>query len=156
MDWSGVVAAAGLAVAPGTVPVELELRPEPRAARAARAWVRQQVPPLDEDSAQALELLTSELVTNAVLHARTRLSVGVAPLVGGLLVTVADRNLLPPTEQPYSETRTSGRGLALLEGLARRWGVATGDDGKTVWFVLDAAPEWHERGTVETAGGSAR
>ena len=155
MDWSGVVAAAGLAVAPGTVPAELELRPEPRAARTARAWVRQQVPPLDEESAQALELLTSELVTNAVLHARTRLSVGVAPLVGGLLVTVADRNLLPPTEQPYSETRTSGRGLALLEGLARRWGVTTGDNGKTVWFVLDAA-EAYDPVRTEVAGGSTR
>ena len=139
MDWSRVVDACGVDVAPGASPAELELRPEPRAARAARTWIRSQVPPLAEDSALALELLTSELVTNAVLHARTKLSVGIAPLTDGLLVTVADRNLASPAEQPYSETRTSGRGLSLLEGLSRRWGVTTYEDGKTVWFVLDAA-----------------
>lgn len=131
-----VVAAERLTLAPGAQGAHLELRPEPRAARAARQWVRDQVPPLDEDAALALEVLTSELVTNAVLHARTRLTVGVTELVDGVLIAVTDRNMLMPEQQDYSETRTSGRGMTLLSVLARRWGVVTDDEGKIVWFVI--------------------
>lgn len=138
-----------LTVAPGASQASLELQPEPWSVRAARAWVRDQVPPLGEDQALALELLTSELVTNAVLHAGTRLTVGVAPLVDGVLVTVADRNEDPPQMQPFSESRTSGRGMMLLSGMSRRWGVTRDDDGKTVWFVLSAT---EERSTRDAGG----
>lgn len=139
-----------LTVAPGASQASLELQPEPWSVRAARAWVRDQVPPLEEDQALALELLTSELVTNAVLHAGTQLTVGVAPLVDGVLVTVADRNEDAPELQPFSENRTSGRGMMLLSGMSRRWGVTQDRDGKTVWFVLSAA---EERGSTSGPGG---
>ena len=139
MGCDGVIAAEQLTVAPGASHAHLELRPDPRAPREARRWVRAQVPPLDADHVAALDLLTSEVVTNAVLHARTRFTVGVTELVDGVLVTVSDRNLLLPEQQPYSESRTSGRGMTLVRELARRWGVTDGEDGKTVWFVLPAA-----------------
>src|SRR5438094_6457272 len=49
----------------------LALDAEPRASALARAFVKESVPADDEDLASDVALLTSELVTNAVLHART-------------------------------------------------------------------------------------
>lgn len=113
----------------------VELRAEPRAVHTARAWVRERAGAVAEDAA-ALELLTSELVTNAVLHARTRITLGVTILENSVLVTVADRNLLQPEQQPYSGTRTGGRGITLLHAMADDWGVESDESGKTVYFLL--------------------
>ena len=126
------------AVPPGAPHASVDLRPEPRAAREARIWVRAQVPPLGPEAADALDILVSEVVTNAVLHARTRFTVGVTRLPAAVLVTVADHNPQQPEQQAESDSRTSGRGLALLSALSDDWGVATEPDGKCVWFVLGA------------------
>ena len=115
----------------------LELTPDPRSPAAARRFVHATVgDDLDEDSATTLALLTSELVTNGVLHARTALQVGVTEHDGEILVAVGDHNLLQPEQQPYSDTRTDGRGMTLLKALAHRWGVTTYDGGKSVWFTV--------------------
>nr|WP_231126911.1 ATP-binding protein [Motilibacter aurantiacus] len=127
------------AVPPGAPHASVDLRPEPRAAREARLWVRSQVPPLGPEAADALDILVSEVVTNAVLHARTRFTVGVTRLDSAVLVTVADHNPQQPEPQAESDSRTSGRGLALLSALSDDWGVTTEPDGKCVWFVLAAA-----------------
>lgn len=133
----------------------LDLDPEPRSVRAARRWVQDRLAgtaTVDDEGMAVLLLLTSELVTNAVLHARTDVSVGLTPLVDGVLVTVADGNLLLPEQQPYSGTRPSGRGITLLHELAERWGVHRDDDGKAVWFVL---PQHADAGRVGAAAGAA-
>ncbi len=114
----------------------LELDPAPRSAAAARRYVLERLGPLDSETAGTLELLTSELVTNAVLHARTPLVLGVARSVEHILVCVGDRNLLRPQQQPYSEERTDGRGIVILQALAERWGIATDARGKVVWFAM--------------------
>lgn len=119
----------------------LELRPHPAAPSAARRWVMDQIRGLDvpADSTQVLSLLVSEMVTNAVIHARTAITVGVTPLDGAVLVTVSDRNLVEPEQQPYSSSRPSGRGIALIEALAEEWGVVSDDFGKTVWCTVRAS-----------------
>ena len=117
--------------------VHLELAPDPRSASTARQFVVTTVgDDVDDDSSAALALLTSELVTNGILHARTRLRVGVTEHDGEILVAVGDNNLLQPEQQPYSDTRTDGRGLALIRAMAHRWGIATYDGGKSVWFTV--------------------
>ena len=95
--------------------------------------------PVSEDSLFRAQLLTTELVTNGVLHARTRLTLGVVNGDDRVLVTVEDANQLLPEQQPYSDTRTSGRGMALLRELAQEWGIDVDDEGKTVWFTLPRA-----------------
>lgn len=132
------MAAQGLEPVPGALTEHLDLEPEPRSVRVARRWVRDRLTGgiLDDEGLAVVMLLTSELVTNALLHARTDLTVGVTRLVDGALVTVADRNLLLPEQQPYSETRPSGRGVTLLGELSHRWGVDRDEDGKAVWFIL--------------------
>jgi anti-sigma regulatory factor (Ser/Thr protein kinase) len=134
----GVHAVGGVEAAAPTA--HLDLPPDPTAAGPARRFVAEQVGTPDTDG--ALSLLTSELVTNAVLHARTALVLGVTRGSSRILVTVADgdRDGNPHTPPPDDE-RPSGRGLMLVAAMANEWGVFETETGKTVWFTVprDAA-----------------
>ncbi|MDX6284499.1 MAG: hypothetical protein QOH03_5570 [Kribbellaceae bacterium] len=81
-------------------------------------------------------LLTSEVVTNAVLHAGTpaHLTVWVDPTL--IRVQVSDESVEVPSPVEADEEATGGRGLAMVALLANRWGVETRATGKTVWFEL--------------------
>ncbi|WCN04885.1 SpoIIE family protein phosphatase [Streptomyces sp. M92] len=109
----------------------------PVSVAAARGFVRAALDGTTSDLVDTAQLLVSELVTNAVLHARTDAEVTVARLDGRVRVRVGDRRpgrgLVPQDCPPYAGT---GQGLALVEQLASRYGVDVGDDGKTVWFEL--------------------
>lgn len=85
----------------------------------------------------AVTLLVSELVANAVLHAGTELDVVLRRAEGRVRVEVHDGDHRLPTRKHYSVTATTGRGLALVEDLARAWGAETTPEGKFVWFELD-------------------
>ncbi|MFC5634378.1 SpoIIE family protein phosphatase [Streptomyces bullii] len=88
-------------------------------------------------------VLTSELVTNAVVHAGTSADVLCLRSDDGVRVEVADR--YPEREIPLqasavnmgSPDREGGRGLQLCAALAGRWGVEYTPTHKTVWFQLD-------------------
>ena len=82
-------------------------------------------------------LLTSELVTNAVLHARTEMTLAVEQTAQGVRISVTDSSPVPPSLRHHSTTATTGRGLRLLDQLAREWNVEEDDRGKTVWFTLE-------------------
>lgn len=88
-------------------------------------------------------LVTSELVTNAVLHAHTSVELTVSHCPGRLRVAVKDGDEMRPanawsTVQEGALPPTSGRGLLLVSSVCRAWGVyPTADDGKVVWAVLD-------------------
>lgn len=81
-------------------------------------------------------LLTSELVTNVVLHARTDFELRVALRPERLRVEVCDMVPTPPAIRPAAPDDLSGRGLGLLVALAGRWGVDSGPEGKSVWFEI--------------------
>ena len=92
------------------------------------------------DKADVAVLLTSELVTNAVVHARSRIELVVrceqhAPH-DVLRVEVVDQSFREPFRLHTQNEATAGRGLAILDRLATRWGVQTLDTGKSVWFEL--------------------
>ncbi len=88
----------------------------------------------------AVLLLVSELVTNALLHARTAISVACTITRAELLVEVTDGSGVLPQRRHYATTATTGRGLALVEATAQDWGVERRDDGKVVWFTLPTQP----------------
>lgn len=112
----------------------LALEPVPQLVALARDFVRQHVPVLTDDTYDTVLLLTSELVTNAVLHARTALEVGITVTPRSLVVTVFDLDL-GHRELPSPEVREGGRGLVLVTALAHAWAVhRPTDGGKTVWF----------------------
>ncbi|MFJ6648840.1 SpoIIE family protein phosphatase [Streptomyces sp. NPDC091290] len=88
-------------------------------------------------------VLTSELVTNAVVHAGTSADVLCLRSEDGVRIEVADR--YPEREIPLqgspvnmgSPDREGGRGLQLCAALAGRWGVDYSPTHKQVWFQLD-------------------
>ncbi|MFE6287287.1 SpoIIE family protein phosphatase [Streptomyces sp. NPDC057877] len=88
-------------------------------------------------------VLTSELVTNAVVHAGTAADVLCLRSEDGVRIEVADR--YPEREVPLqssavnmgSPDREGGRGLQLCAALAGRWGVEYTPTHKQVWFQLD-------------------
>ncbi|MFV0132960.1 ATP-binding protein [Streptomyces sp. HMX87] len=87
------------------------------------------------------ELLTSELVTNALLHTDhdAVLTATVGPR--GLRVEVRDFvGRFPRPRVPASDDSTHGRGLFLVQSLADAWGVRAHGVGKAVWFELAAEP----------------
>ena len=112
-----------------------DLEAKPVAAREARRFVAEHMADIDDKG--ALALLTSELVTNGVLHARTHLHLGITAGADRVLVTCADDDMSgAPVVPPLDHGRPSGRGLMLVDALASQWGVLRSDSGKTVWFTL--------------------
>lgn len=89
--------------------------------------------------ADVVELLTSELVTNAVLHAggeTMRISVDWSPPT--FRVEVFDESPAAPKKQHYGAEAATGRGLALISELATAWGTIPRSGGKSVWFEVEA------------------
>jgi serine phosphatase RsbU (regulator of sigma subunit) len=83
-------------------------------------------------------LLTTELVTNAVVHAGTDISVEITADSGGLTITVLDEAagpLVGPGDATQSDER--GRGLLLVDQIASQWGTVHHSSGKGVWFRLE-------------------
>ena len=122
---------------------ELLLAPTPTAAAAARAFVRElchswQLAAPDATVVARAVLVTNELVTNAVVHAHTDLWLRLELRSDRLFIAVHDgspRLLRQITPDPEGE---NGRGLWLVEQLARAWGVRPHrDGGKVVWCTLN-------------------
>ena len=118
---------------------ELQLAPERSNVAVARRFVMDAVHRLGQEAvADIAELLTSEVVTNAVLHAGTALQLRVLRANGGVRIEVTDGATAAPTRRRYSAEAATGRGLGLVEALAAEWGTRTETAGKTVWFTVDS------------------
>lgn len=115
------------------------LAPHVTASRAARSFVARAC--LDwglRHAVASATLVVSELVTNAVLHAVSHIDLSLSHQAGTLRLAVRDRSSQSPRHREGNLERTTGRGLALVEGFARTWGILpTAEGGKVVWAVLD-------------------
>lgn len=90
------------------------------------------------DLADDASILVSELVTNALIHARTEITLSLEPCRNGLRMAITDGSSVLPHWSPHRATAMSGRGLLLLERLSTRWGADLLDDGgKVVWAEID-------------------
>jgi anti-sigma regulatory factor (Ser/Thr protein kinase) len=121
----------------------LELVPALRAPGAARAFVAETLTAWDiqAESVEAAQLVVSELVTNAVLHAAhspaIRLDLRLSD--SAVRVLVSDTGLGEPERSPRPDpwTAETGRGVWLVDAFAERWGTEThGRDEKIVWCEL--------------------
>jgi two-component sensor histidine kinase len=107
----------------------------PRDVSAARDFVREHAPVLVDDLLDVLLLLTSELVTNAVIHARTAIEVGITVTDRSVVVTVHDEDLGHLIQR---NGREGGWGLGLVRTFANDSDMEVHPgDGKTAWFRLN-------------------
>jgi anti-sigma regulatory factor (Ser/Thr protein kinase) len=112
----------------------VELPPEPASATQARRLAREQLASIcAPDALDTVALLVTELVTNAILHARTPLQLQIETLPNHVRLCVEDTSDLQPELRNYSADAVTGRGLALVEALASSWGVDATPSGKVVW-----------------------
>lgn len=82
-------------------------------------------------------LLTSEVVTNALLHAGSHtIRLRLLLLTDGIRVEVDDDSVVVPRPRRVSQTSDTGRGIGLVEVAARSWGTRRRAHGKTVWFEV--------------------
>jgi hypothetical protein len=87
----------------------------------------------DRDAAQ---LVASELVTNAVVHAGTPIDLTLRLMNSTLHVAVRDGGPGRPRVADVDESAESGRGLILVDALASSWGTFFPDSGKVVWATV--------------------
>jgi anti-sigma regulatory factor (Ser/Thr protein kinase) len=137
------------------------LAPDARAPAACRELVARACHEWHLDRWQRLmQLLASELVTNAVTHARTPLSFTVRLFRGALQVAVRDgdpRLVDHPPGGPYRlPAGEAGRGLLLLEALADDWGCAPTGDGKVIWASVSLRAKVHHDGDRDDGNRQSR
>jgi anti-sigma regulatory factor (Ser/Thr protein kinase) len=122
----------------------LPLQPGPGAPRLAREALRQWLAGDDLRQLDAEVLIVvSELVTNAVLHARTTLELTYEADESNVEVGVRDLDVRPwqpaspfqaaPPAANWPSLSLGGRGLAIVAAMADEWGVTETEDGKQVW-----------------------
>ena len=119
--------------------LSVDLPLEPASATRARAFAREQLTAsypgdtLETDTLETIALLVTELVTNAILHARTPLQLTLESRPGHVRICVEDESNEQPALRHYESDAVTGRGLALVQQLASSWGVDTTPSGKAVW-----------------------
>lgn len=122
----------------------VELESDPAMVSVAREFVRDRLAAWEAtEHTDEAALVASELVTNAILHARTAFTLKVEarespPPTGtsSVRIEVYDQNPRLPTVSPMSTEATSGRGLALVAEIATAWGMENRPDGKVVWAEI--------------------
>lgn len=88
---------------------------------------------LAAEAGEPTRLVVTELVTNAMEHARAPIQLTVRFPGECVRVEVHDAASEPPRRQPEDPWEERGRGLQLVEALSSRWGWNTDAAGKTVW-----------------------
>jgi anti-sigma regulatory factor (Ser/Thr protein kinase) len=117
----------------------VRLHPHPTASRRARDFVSRTC--LDWGLVQDIGsacLVVSELVTNVVQHAATDMDLSLARHQQMLRVAVRDRSPSWLKPQLPDREQVRGRGIILVDGFSRAWGVLPAVNGKVAWAVLDA------------------
>ncbi len=121
---------------------DIRLPPSRQSPRAARRFVEGV---LDDwecgELVETVTLLVSELVGNAVLHARSEVELSIRLLADRLRVEVIDRSTQVPHRREVADDDLTGRGSGLVELLTSAWGVAGLPDGKSVWFEMPLSAE---------------
>ena len=114
-----------------------KLEAQPQSAASARRFVDETLRRWECDELfDVVGLLTSELVTNAILHAHSEIELSVSMMPDAIRIDVLDHSADLPSPRTAAEEDTSGRGLWLVEALATAWGVDERPGGKSVWFEL--------------------
>lgn len=111
--------------------------------RQARQWVSTRCG-VNPDTIFTVELLVSELVSNAVVHAHSATILTLDRGPRALHVEVEDHGMdmvqSPRRGGPVPQG-ASGRGLKIVSALASSWGIRPTEQGKSVWFEIPVGTE---------------
>jgi hypothetical protein len=120
---------------------ETELEPVPASVPAARRFVSEALIAAGaDDDVWAVAQLTSELATNAVVHAATPFVVKVAVGERTIRISVADRRpKVAAARRNFGGDATTGRGLRMVDSLSEAWGTDVDGTTKTVWCEVARA-----------------
>lgn len=122
---------------------EATFDPTTAAVRDARRFVGDSIGDgMPTEVVERLVLITSELTTNVVLHARTTFTVVVELHDDHVRVGVRDRSDATPVLRAIDRARVTGRGLAIVEAISQSWGIDPLADGagKWVWARIASQP----------------
>jgi anti-sigma regulatory factor (Ser/Thr protein kinase) len=112
----------------------LDLPAHSSSPRRARQFVDEVLHRWQRDGAiDRLALIASELVTNAVRHARTDITIELSTEEGALHLEVFDRGGGQPVFLESDPEQPGGLGLPIVEALASSWGMRPREGGKGVW-----------------------
>jgi anti-sigma regulatory factor (Ser/Thr protein kinase) len=116
----------------------LRLQARPDAASEARRAVHENCQTMPGHLLYDAELLTTEVVTNSVKHARGMITVAIECDGETLAVAVGDDSPAMPTVRRTTADDIGGRGMQLVDRLAASWGTRSREDGKgkLVWFRI--------------------
>lgn len=117
---------------------ELTLPPTVDSVGAGRRFVDEALSAWDLDGlSYTATLLTSEVLTNAVLHARTPIVLSIERAgTDAVTISVHDGSTYIPRRRRHASDATTGRGLELLDRLSQSWRVQTEATGKTLTFTV--------------------
>jgi anti-sigma regulatory factor (Ser/Thr protein kinase) len=112
---------------------EIMLDPHPSSVGRARRWLSRELEEWGlEDFDYDASVVLSELVTNAVLHARSEIELRLV-YDDVLRLEVCDASDTMPVPRGHASSTTTGRGLHLVAALASSWGYEPRGAGKCVW-----------------------
>jgi len=94
---------------------------------------------VDESRIDQAQLVATELVANAIVHASSAPVLSLATDGSALVLRVADRSRERPVARAPTADAAGGRGLLMVESLADRWGVEENGAGKVVWVTFEKA-----------------
>ena len=116
----------------------LAIASQARSIGEARDFVAAALRPRDVDHAAVHRavLLTSELVTNALLHGRAPIQLRLRLTARDAVIEVYDGTAVLPRKLRPTPDDEHGRGLQLVASLARRWGTRPLPHGKSVWCTV--------------------
>ncbi|MFJ2783939.1 ATP-binding protein [Streptomyces sp. NPDC093249] len=109
------------------MPPERERVAETR--RSTAAWLTRWNIPVETD---AVVLIVSELVTNAIVHGKGTVRLRVLYKRSTLWIGVTDESTVPPQLKNAGDNDVGGRGLFLVDALAKEWGTT----GRMTWAIL--------------------
>jgi anti-sigma regulatory factor (Ser/Thr protein kinase) len=112
------------------------LPPARESPAAARMLVRTELAGCNEEDVEAVELMISELVTNAVVHGSVPIRIEIEHNDYAVRAVVTDAGPRMPVLRQAQTSTAHGRGLKVVSSLAHDWGVDESESGKSVWFTL--------------------
>ena len=113
----------------------VHLAPDVSSLREGRRFVAQTLREWDADETriEPVQLVATELVANAIVHAGSAPVLSLGAEGADLLLRVADESTRLPVAQTVTADAAGGRGLLMIEALGDGWGVDANASGKVVW-----------------------